>query len=95
MPKKPKILPPRGEKGRFVKEGPRYVDAPSYSPMRVGLDVIDWQREFKREVLPPRRHRPPREGPRTPVLGWAVVFAGLGSLGYMATRLKPGPSWGR
>jgi hypothetical protein len=94
-PKKPKKLPPRGERGRFIKAGelvrshqsvPELLDIPDYSPHRVGIgEPIDWQRELTREVLPPQRRRKPvRESNK---LGWGVIAAGALGFGYAFSRL--------
>lgn len=78
-PKKPRKLPARGQKGRFVKSGelralrepePELVEMPVYSPHRVGIgEPIDWQRELSREVLPPQRRRYRRKFERLPGTG--------------------------
>lgn len=106
-PKKPKKLPPRGEKGRFIKSGggpepvrsrepePELLDSPDYSPHRVGIgEPIDWQRELTREVLPPRRYRKPKSGRESNKLGWGIIAAGSIGLGYaFISRLPPHKGW--
>lgn len=99
-PKKPRKLPPRGKGGKFVKSGerarppaePEIVEAPTYSPHRVGIgEPIDWQRELSREVLPPRKRSKPRSH-GSDKLGWGVIVAGAVGIVYAASRL---PSKGR
>jgi hypothetical protein len=113
-PKKPRKLPPRGQKGRFIKSRelarfrepePELVESPVYSPHRVGMgELIDWQRELSREVLPPRRrsNRPrferlpgtggPQDSPKLEKLTWGVLAVGAIGIGYALSRL---PSKGR
>ena len=100
-PKKPKKLPPRGVRGRFIKSGeprfrepvPELLDIPEYSPHRVGIgEPIDWQRELTREVLPPRRSSKPRPRRESAKLGWAVVAAGAVGVGIAVSRL-PHKGW--
>lgn len=101
-PKKPRKLPPRGKGGKFVKSGdhvqfgaPELVEAPTYSPHRVGVgEPIDWQRELTREVLPPRRRGPKRVAwaHRQDKLGLGVLIGGAVGIAYLASRL---PSKGR
>jgi hypothetical protein len=96
--KKPRKLPPRGEGGKFIKAAraaraaePQLVESPAYSPMRVGIDPIDWQRELTREVMPPRRRLPPKlKREESNRLGWAVVVGGVGGIAYLASRLGKG-----
>ncbi len=95
-PKKPRKLPPRGKGGKFVKSrelgvsgAPELVEAPTYSPHRVGVgEPIDWQRELKREVLTPRRG-PKRAAwaHRQDKLGWGVIVAGAVGIAFAASRL--------
>lgn len=102
-PKKARKLPPRGQKGRFVKVSgpsaslePELVGAPTYSPHRIGVgEPIDWQRELKQEVLRPRRRAPRvvsmiRHSDAK--LGWGVLGLGAVGIGYALSRL---PSKGR
>jgi hypothetical protein len=97
-PKKLRKLPPRGERGRFVKSHelarvtePEVVEAPTYSPHWIGVgEPIDWQRELTREVLPPRRRIRPKQEKN--ILGWGVLAAGAVGIGYAFSRL---PSKGR
>lgn len=94
--KKPKKLPPRGEKGRFVKTGtpisrrelvPQIVEMPEYSPHRVGIgERIDWERELSREVLPPRRAKSFKMK-ESNKLGWGIIAAGGVGIIYALTRL--------
>jgi hypothetical protein len=98
-PKKPRKLPPRGKGGKFVKSGeparssePELVEAPTYSPHRVGIgEPIDWQRELTREVLPPRRRGKPKERESNKLGTGVLIAAGLG----IAYKLATLPSKGR
>jgi len=100
--KKPKKLPPRGVRGRFIKSGapvrsrepePELLDIPDYSPHRVGIgEPIDWQRELSREVLPPRRRVKSKPRRESNALGWGVIAAGAIGFGYALSRL-PNKGW--
>jgi len=101
-PKKERKLPPRGQKGRFVKSGvprvprapePQLLDVPEYSVHRVGVgEPIDWQRELSREVLPARRRSKPKSARESNLLGWGVIAAGAIGIGYAFTKL-PHRGW--
>ena len=96
-PKKPKKLPARGQRGRFIKSGdpvrpralePQLLDIPEYSPHRVGIgEPIDWQRELSREVLPARRRHKPKPVRESNLLGWGVIAVGAVGFGYAFSRL--------
>lgn len=105
-PKKARKLPPRGQKGRFVKVSagaspgvspePELVEAPTYSPHRIGVgEPIDWQRELKPEVMRPRRRAPrviSMVRHSDAKLGWGVLGLGAIGIGYALSRL---PNKGR
>jgi hypothetical protein len=96
-PKKPRKLPPRGERGKFIKvskivraEEPEIVEVPAYSPQRIGIgERIDWQRELQREVLPPRSRspKPVAWAHRNDKLGWGALAIGAVGIGYALSRL--------
>lgn len=101
-PKKPRNLPPRGQRGRFIKSGepwaprapePQLLDIPEYSVHRVGIgEPIDWRRELTREVLPARRRHKPKPVRESNLLGWGVIAAGAIGIGYAFTKL-PHRGW--
>lgn len=96
-PKKPRKLPPRGQRGRFIRTNapvkyrepePELIDMPEYSPHRVGIgEPIDWQRGLSREVLPPRRRGETPFRKESNLLGWGTVALGAVGIGYALSRL--------